>query len=355
MPEKINLTKLDIRIRVYNFYHEMKTKYEDAKLMTYYHFKMEDIPKTTIYRIMRQCDNQIGPLRKQGSGRIAKIMTRKNIKRLQDKFDHHSGILQRKAAKEFKCSPMLVNKTLKNKTNIRCYNKIKIPKRSDQQKKKIRPLCRKLYMNFKKFDFIMDDESYFTLSNSNLLGNDTFYSSDVPITPADVKFKTKSKYESKILVWLAISPKGMSRAYIASSGLAINTNIYVNKCLRLRLLPFINQHYKDGQYIFWPDKASCHYSEGTINFLREKNINFVDKEMNPPNIPEARPIEDFWKELKDAVYEKGWEASNIKELRSRINYCMKKVDIKHVQQLALSTIKRLDLIRRNDIIENRNF
>ena len=77
--------------------------------------------------------------------------------------------------------------------------------------------------------------------------------------------------------------------------------------------------------------------------------------MNPPNIPEARPIEDFWKELKDAVYEKGWEASDIKELRSRINYCMKKVDIKHVQQLALSTIKRIDLIRRNDIIENRNF
>ena len=99
----------------------MKTKYEDAKLMTYYHFKMEYIPKTKIYRIMRQCENQIDPFRKQGSGRIAKIMTRKNIKRLQDKFDHHSGILQRKTAKQFKCSPMLINKTLKNKTNIKCY------------------------------------------------------------------------------------------------------------------------------------------------------------------------------------------------------------------------------------------
>ena len=46
-------------------------------------------------------------------------------------------------------------------------------------------------MNFKKIDFIMDDESYFPLSNKNLLGDDTFYSSDVQITPVDVKFKKK--------------------------------------------------------------------------------------------------------------------------------------------------------------------
>ena len=37
---------------------------------------------------------------------------------------------------------------------------------------------------------------------------------------------------------------------------------------------------------------------------------FHSKKDNPANLPEARPIEDFWFILKDKVYENGWEANS---------------------------------------------
>ena len=47
----------------------------------------------------------------------------------------------------------------------------------------------------------------------------------------------------KVLVWVAISPKGMSQIYFRASGLAVNQDVYLNDCLIKRLKQFIAQHY----------------------------------------------------------------------------------------------------------------
>ncbi len=68
--------------------------------------------------------------------------------------------------------------------------------------------------------------------------------------------------------------------------------------------------------------------------------------MNPANVPEARPIEDYWAILKREVYMDGWTANNVDKLESRIRHCLKKMDVKVVQNLVATTHKRLDEIRR---------
>jgi hypothetical protein len=93
-----------------------------------------------------------------------------------------------------------------------------------------RPKFGKLCKTYKKSDFIIDDESYFTLSNSALAGNDSYYSNDRNQTPDVVKDYDKAKYEPKVLVWLVISPKGMSKPYFRPSGMAVNQEIYLNEC-----------------------------------------------------------------------------------------------------------------------------
>ena len=72
------------------------------------------------------------------------------------------------------------------------------------------------------------------------------------------------------------------------------------------LVPFIEKHNSDGKYKFWPDLASSHYAKIVVDYFRAKRISFVQKIENPANVPEARPIEDFWSILKDNVYENGW-------------------------------------------------
>ena len=72
---------------------------------------------------------------------------------------------------------------------------------------------------------------------------------------------------------------------------------------------FIRERYNDDNYVFWPDLDSCHYSFETIEYLNSQNIIQVPKDDNPPNVPQARPIERFWANLEDKVLWKGSDQS----------------------------------------------
>ena len=75
------------------------------------------------------------------------------------------------------------------------------------------------------------------------LANASFYSYDKENIPDDVKFKSKQKFEPKILVWLSLSSKGISTLFIETTkGPAVDTDVYVRKCL-LKLLKFIEKHH----------------------------------------------------------------------------------------------------------------
>ena len=129
-----------------------------------------------------------------------------------------------------------------------------------------------------------------------------FYSSDVAKSTAKVKYVKKAKYEKNLLVWAAISSKGISKIFIVPSGQAFNQHIYKEECLQRRLIPFIKKYHQEDEFIFWPDLASPHYAETVCDFMIESKINFVEKYENPENLPECRPIEQFWAILKSIIY-----------------------------------------------------
>ena len=99
------------------------------------------------------------------------------------------------------------------------------------------------------------------------------------------------KFEPKLLVWMAVSQKGISSIYVHRSTIAIKQETYLHDCIRKRLLSFINRHHKNDNVLFWPDLASSHYSKQVQEFLQANNIKFVQRQQNPPNFPQARPIE----------------------------------------------------------------
>jgi hypothetical protein len=267
-------------------------------------------------------------------------MTQRGIKALTEMFDHKFSISQTIAARKMKCSQPYICKTLKAKTSIRKYHKKKISDRTDSQKVRERKLCGQLYRNYRDLDRILDDESYFTLKHSTINGKNIFYSSNVNATSNDAKFFTKNKFEDKLLVWIAISSNKISKVFMMPSGTAINGQIYIEQCLSNRLIPFIRNLHKNDEYFFWPDLASAHYSKKVVDYLKGENIRFLPKHQNPPNVPECRCIEDFWACLKGRVYMNGWQADNLDQLRTRINYCLKTFNEDLVQSLTGSTIKK---------------
>ena len=134
--------------------------------------------------------------------------------------------------------------------------------RTEAQRERIRICCDRLYRKLEQKSCIIDDESYFTSSHSSINGNDNFYSSDIAQTPASVKYRPTSKFEQKILFLLCSSKKGASKPYFISSGFAVNQYIYKKEFIKKRLVPFIEEHHSDDQYILWPE----------FNFLQNEAI-----------------------------------------------------------------------------------
>ena len=94
--------------------------------------------------------------------------------------------------------------------------------------------------------------------------------------PNDVKIKTKQKFEPKLMVWLTISPRGISQPFIVPSGLAVSQKVYLKECVIKRLIPFIQKYHLDGNYVFWPNLASSHYANTVVAYLREENVIFAE-------------------------------------------------------------------------------
>ena len=108
-------------------------------------------------------------------------------------------------------------------------------------------------------------------------------------------------------MWIAISNRGMSKPLFRPiKSVAINSNIYINECFSPQFLPFIHKHHN---YLFWSDLAGDHYSKETTAWMDE-NLYFVNMGSNRSNVPQARPIENFWGCLAQKVYEGGWQAAN---------------------------------------------
>ena len=83
-------------------------------------------------------------------------------------------------------------------------------------------------------------------------GNDNYYYTiDKSLCPDSIRFDGKEKYSDKVMFWVAIFNRGLSKPlFRPSKSEAVNSDIYINECLEKRLLPFIREHHPDSNYIF---------------------------------------------------------------------------------------------------------
>ena len=226
-----------LRLRVYKFFEQNKKL---GKIYTVNHFTAEQVPRRTVYSILSRLEC-FPALRKPGSGVTYRKMTKKKVNQLKKDFNHKATMSQRQSARKFNISQPMICKILK-KHQIKAIKKMKIPSRSDQQKSSARAKCGNLYLKNRNISWILDDESYFTLSHSTINGNNIFYTSDIAVTSASVKYNPVKKFEQKLLVWLCISDKGISAPIFRKSGMAVNKRVYI-ECIKHGVIPFIKKHH----------------------------------------------------------------------------------------------------------------
>ena len=132
---------------------------------------------------------------------------------------------------------------------------------------------------------------------------------------------------------LAISNRGMPIPYFRpSKSVAVNTEIYINECLQLRLSPFIHKYHSDFNFQFVHDSAVAHFSIETIAQMKE-NFPFDDSTTIPLNVPQYRQIGNLRGIFAQKIYEEGCKPTTQQELISRIQSQLKNFDSNFLQSL----------------------
>ncbi|CAF3891969.1 unnamed protein product, partial [Rotaria magnacalcarata] len=213
-----------------------------------------------------------------------------------------------------------------NAMGISYYKKKRAPKYTEKQLEDVPTRARRLYRLLLNGDFelVMDDEKYFLLNSESVAANRDFYTSDKNVTPPEIKFRRSQKYEPKILVWVALLETGLSEPFFAKQQQAAASDII-----------------KKEKLLFWPDLASSHYGHKVTQYLDENHVQYVERQSNPPNCPQSRSIETLWSILADMMYEGGWEAKTIYQLKRRIAKKLKEIDIEVFQATFSSVRKQL--------------
>ena len=286
--------------RIWNFYYDAANK---SVIATVKYLKKQNIPQSTIYYILKKylkCETNKDQPR---CGRPLKISNKKlNI--LVKSVNNRCGLSERTTARRLHVHQSTVSRNLRKRTMVVVRRRQKAPKmNSEEQEKRAKKNCGKLYRKMATdCNLIIDDEKYFTLSGNNVYCNCYFYSTNPATTPPNIKFRKKAKFEPKVMIWMAISTKGISDIYVHKNKLGVDQQTYLQECINKRLIPFINKYHYDGNYLFWPDLASSHYSKIVQELLNKKNIPFISRNDNPPNVPQARPVERIWSILEQKIY-----------------------------------------------------
>ena len=131
----------------------------------------------------------------------------------------------------------------------------------------------------------------------------------------------------------------------------MNADLYLNECIKKRLIPFIKKWHSNSNVLFWPDLAQAHYAKRVTDFLDEQKINYVSKKDNPPNVPQARPIEQYWAICKRKYAEKNVQSNTLSNFKSIWKKIANEVIQESGKQLMESTKKKLRLIGRNGVLE----
>lgn len=273
--------------------------------------------KTNIYKIIRSVKTGENIHRRCNSG--AKVKIDDNVLR-QVQSLVNDGFSIRSAAKQLRINQSTVVKALK-RAGFVIRKKSKRPQVSERQQEVQMYRAQRLVHELKErsLTWIMDDETYIEVVKGKRIQTYIYKKGD-PILDVSMRSLEVSKFPMKILIWIAISPFGCSEPFIKSNkNFSVNSETY-KSIIDSHLYSFWLQQknrYKDKTFKFWPDLATSHYSSVVQNHLKSLDIDCVDKESNPPNLPECRPVEKFWAHIKQLIYCNGWDGFRIAKSSGR--------------------------------------
>lgn len=300
--------------------------------------------KSTVQGVLQRYKITLSTSKSEGSGRKKGPLDPKHAKRVISTLKRNPELSNRDVAKKLGCSHYYVYK-IKKENGLKSYKKMKVPDRTLLKNAVAKSRIRKLYDEHVRnvACIVLDDETYVKLDFKQLPGQEFYVAKNRGGVAKKYTTIQTAKFAKKMMIWQAICSCGLKSAYFVTDG-TINTNVYIEECLKKRLLPFLKKHNKTT--LFWPDLATCHYSNATVAWYVANGVNFVPKNANPPNCPEIRPIEKYWAIVKKILKKTRNSARDKRDLGKKWSAAAKKVSEGCVQDMMSSMRSKIRDIAR---------
>jgi len=205
--------------------------------------------------------------------------------KIQRMFENKDRISVRTAGAKLGLSKSYVGEIKTKELHINSYKKRLAPKYVKDQVQRVKSGAKYLYRRIipsgGEKTLVMDDETYIPEDPQQVRGEEYYHCScKQEIDPALV-VKHKEKYPRQYLVWQAIGADGNRSEPYVSIGQTMNAAVYLQHCIKERLLPFIDKFYRRYQVLFWPDLATCHYQRDVLQCLQDSGVEVVPKIKKP--------------------------------------------------------------------------
>ncbi|KAF2902624.1 hypothetical protein ILUMI_03558 [Ignelater luminosus] len=327
--------------KIINFYRQNN---EDLP-RTLKHFKNQNYSESTIRRAVKRYTQTGSSKFKTIPGRKADVMTNEKIKRMTKAFEKNPETSVREMAAKLSVAPSTLQ-YWKLKEGVIGRKKKTAPKYTEDQEVRVQKGAGKLYKKLIPSGgaIVIDDETFVPVDPSQVPGNRFINYRDISHVKDKNLFKQKTKFYKHFLVWQTIDEQGRVSEPFITNG-TINGKIYDEECIKKRLLPFIKEHYKIEDVLFWPDMATSHYSTEVINLLKSENLDYVTKKYNLPNFPQERPIENFLALCKQQYKKRKQPAKSLQGFKRIWQKVSQDVAEKSGKKLSRNVKKNLRLAR----------
>lgn len=303
--------------------------------------------KSTVYDVLKRFRERKSvdrvPQNKRRSGTYDRKLNQKVLRTVRA----NPGLSDNEIAQKYAAARSTVRR-IRLRAGYHSYRASKQPNRTLKQSFVTKTRARKLYQQvLTKYQgcLLIDDETYVKMDFGQLPGQKFYMATARGNVPAKFKFAFMDKFAKKLMIWQGICSCG-AKTKVFVTNKTMDSKLYKEECLKNRVLPFIKAH--KGPVKFWPDLASCHYSREVIQWYRDNNIDFIDRNINPPNCPQFRPIERFWAIMKRKLKKSGNTARDATQMTKMWNKYAKEVDSGGVQRMMGGIKKKVRIFIRNE-------
>lgn len=311
--------------------------------------KLRRNQRATVYRVLTKYA-ATNSIEHQAKGVTRKTALRKKlVKNLRDKIRRNPHRSQRKLALEHGVSQPTIHRMLHNDLHLTAYKcrrkKLYAAGGPAVRLKRAKVMKRRLAA-YDPHCVVFSDEKIFVLEEKFCPQNKRVYCTNVRILDPSQLYVENSQKPSGVMVFAAISGKGVCELKFVDPGTKINQHYYREAILEETVLPWAHRTFPHERWIFQQDGATSHTAKTTQAFCSHRFCDFLRKDEWPAASPDLNPCDFFlWGWLQQLVNNKSY--ASIVQLRRSIERAWIHLDPEMVESACVHEFKkRLDLVIR---------